>query len=353
MTSGSGRSGRPSGRDLFDRADAWLGQRDTPLLSGPALPTDEVGVVVQGPVLMAGARTTAATLASVRRHLPGAAVVLSTWQGEQTARLDADAVVESRDPGGLRPRRPGGKPNNVNRQLVSTAAGLAALDTTYALKLRSDSLLLSADVLMAPTSFPDAGAQHPARVFDERVVISTHYTRYPARVDREMTYHPSDVVQLGTTRDLRRLWAGPLFDDVVETVLGDRVVVAEQWYWLSCLARAGASGALDRRDAVRHSRSAMAANFVVLPPESVGLAKETLHGSDRLSCYSHSDWLRDNSLLRGGPGALPLQWLERWLVARMWFERHTPPWPHRSRPVLTSDDQHRGAYALSSPGAHG
>lgn len=330
----AGRGSRRSGAAVFDRVDTLLGKHRAPLLAGQPLSAGKLGVVIQGPVLTDGPRTTAATLASVRRHLPGATVVLSTWEGEPTAGLEPDTVVRSRDPGGLLPRRPGGKPNNVHRQLVSTAAGLAALQTTYALKLRSDSLLLNGDVLRAPASFDDACVGHPTRVFDERVVITTHYTRYPARVDREMTYHPSDVAQFGALRDLRELWTAPLFDDAVETVLGDRVVVAEQWYWLTCLARAGRGAALDRRDAVRHCRSALAANFIVLPPEAFGLAREALHGSDRLSCYSHSDWLRDDGLLAGGLGTLPLQWLQRWLTARLWFERTTSPWPRRDRDVV-------------------
>jgi len=328
------RTGGTSGVALFDAVDSLLEHRAIPWVAGESAFTASLGVVVQGPVLTGGPRTTAATLASVRRHLPGAVLVLSTWEGQPTAGLDVDVVVRSRDPGGLLPRRPGGKPNNVNRQLVSTRAGLAELRTTHALKLRSDSLLLNGDVVRAPASFEDRGVAHPTRVFGERVVITTHYTRYPARVDREMTYHPSDVAQFGTLRDLRELWAAPLFDDAVEALLGDRMVVAEQWYWLTCLTRAGIGAALDRRDAVRHSRSALAANFIVLSPERFGLAKETLHGSDRLSCYSHSDWLRDDSLLGGGPGTMPLQWLQRWLTARLWFERRTAPWPSRDREAL-------------------
>lgn len=303
------------GREFFDRVDAWLERRTVPVLNKQPLQSRDIGVVVQGPVHVGGHTPTAVTLASVRRHLPDARIVLSTWEGQGLAGLDTDDVVESVDPGGLTPRRKGGKPNNVNRQLVSTAAGLAALDTTYALKLRSDAELFSSAVLRCWGSFPDVGAQHASRVFDQRVVISTHYTRYPARVNREMTYHPSDVAQVGTLPDLKRLWAAPLFDDIVETVLGHRLVVAEQWYWLSCLARAGSDAAFDRRDAVGHSRATMAANFVILPPASMGLVKESLHGGDRLSCYSHADWRIDNRRLAGVRRMPPAQSVERWLVA--------------------------------------
>ncbi len=232
------------------------------------------------------------------------------------AGLDVDDVIESRDPGGLASARANGKVNNVNRQLVSTAAGLALLDSTYAVKLRSDALLFSPDLLRSWRSFPDAAAKHPLRVLDHRVVITTHYSRNPARVDRRLTYHPSDVLQLGTLADLRRLWAAPLFGSASQTPRVDRGMVAEQWYWTSCLAAAGIRVQVDRRDPVAHSRASLAANFVIVPPASVGLAKETLHGGDRLSCYCYADWLNDDRRLAHARPSLPGQTVTRWVVSR-------------------------------------
>jgi len=44
-------------------------------------------------------RLTAAYLDSVRRHLPSAEVILSTWAGSDSRGLAPDMLVESADPG--------------------------------------------------------------------------------------------------------------------------------------------------------------------------------------------------------------------------------------------------------------
>ncbi|WP_161783948.1 WavE lipopolysaccharide synthesis family protein [Massilia sp. LC238] len=84
-----------------------------------------------------------------RQVLPGARIVLSTWEGTDVPRkLGVDAVVLSPDPGPLAPLKlDDDKANNANRQLASTRAGLAAVHTPYAVKLRTDCFLEHAGFL--------------------------------------------------------------------------------------------------------------------------------------------------------------------------------------------------------------
>lgn len=166
-------------------------------------PSQDITVVVQGNIR----DETAAALLSVRRLLPRAHVVLSTYEDERLASVHglADEVVKSRDPGTL----PGftlsreADPSNLNRQLVSTQAGLARVRMPYTLKLRSDCLLES-----------DAFR----RIFDNvhrvdpqgnRLLVSTFFTRHPRGLAC-YPFHVSDWFVFGRTERVRALWDVPL-----------------------------------------------------------------------------------------------------------------------------------------------
>ena len=108
----------------------------------------EITVIVQGPVVGGGDappddRLTYWCLESIRRHLPGARIVLSTWEGSDTDGLDCDDIVFNTDPGGV-PLFLSARAkvlNNVNRQIVTTKAGMNLCSSNYALKMRSDMAL--------------------------------------------------------------------------------------------------------------------------------------------------------------------------------------------------------------------
>lgn len=116
-------------------------------------PTD-ISVVIQGAVGTA----TQKCLTSVRRFLPEAEIVLSTWAGADTDALDFDILVQSQDPGGIRHdfaiQNVKNSSNNFNRQLLSTNAGLAKATRQYALKLRSDLMLQGTGFLTYWDLFP-------------------------------------------------------------------------------------------------------------------------------------------------------------------------------------------------------
>ncbi len=96
-------------------------------------------------------------LAQTKKALPNAKVILSTWNSFEfpsyyntAAKLGVDRLILNPDPGGLPNIKFGyDTPNNVNRQIASTAAGMALVNTKYALKLRADSFLTSDNLLRA------------------------------------------------------------------------------------------------------------------------------------------------------------------------------------------------------------
>jgi hypothetical protein len=96
----------------------------------------DISVVVQGPVIGKNAnkkteRHTELCLESIRKYLPGAYIILSTWKGSDFSGLDYDSVVENDDPGG---NIMGDFSKNCFRQIVSSLNGLKTVKTKYALK---------------------------------------------------------------------------------------------------------------------------------------------------------------------------------------------------------------------------
>ncbi len=120
--------------------------------------SSEISVVVQGPVFGTSAdspikRYTYQSLISIRKYLPDAEVILSTWEGSDINDLPFDILVENEDPGILEVEiNPMIK--NTNRQILSTKSGIQKASRNYLLKLRSDTILEGNDFLKYYQLFP-------------------------------------------------------------------------------------------------------------------------------------------------------------------------------------------------------
>jgi hypothetical protein len=244
--------------------------------SSPIKPRD-ISVVMQGPVWP---EITARGLQSIRVHLPGAEIILSTWKGADTTGLDSDVIVLNEDPGPVKTRAPKG--TNVNRLLWSTKQGLQKAGRTYCLKFRTDMRLLGPGLLSYFGCF--AQVEEAYRVFRERIVISSMVT-WQRRPGISAFYHPSDMFGFGLTEDVRRWWNAPLFPfaerDRFETApvlipdSADHVPLEElspeQYIWLSSLRRTRDDffyRTLSRNDPARHLHLLLN-NFIVVEANRV------------------------------------------------------------------------------------
>ena len=147
----------------------------------------DITVVVQGPI---DRQKTERCLKSVREALPGAKIILSTWEGSDIEGLDFDEVILSADPGGF-PAQNIKNPVicNVNRQIVSTRNGINAVDTPYAAKLRTD-------FCIEHSGFLDWFFRYSEKDnVEHRVIVSDKFTRNPRIVTRKIrrAFHPSDI----------------------------------------------------------------------------------------------------------------------------------------------------------------
>lgn len=120
----------------------------------------DISVIIQGkihglPGQSYDQRLTLQCIINVRRFIPEAEVILSTWEGSDTSDLPYDKLVLSPDPGGT--------PywlsdpsflNNNNRQILSTLAGLKQASKKYAIKMRGDCKIIGTSFLKYMQDYP-------------------------------------------------------------------------------------------------------------------------------------------------------------------------------------------------------
>lgn len=162
--------------------------------------TEEISVVISGPVYGSvndteDKRWTFLACKSVRKMLPKAELILSTWEGTNCENIDYDQLVLSKDPG----------PNidNVNRQILSRREGIKRAARKYVLAFRSESYIANTNFLNYFGKYSLHGGQ--CRFLKERVVIPA---ATPFRSGE--LFHMGDWYYFGLKEDLYELWDLPL-----------------------------------------------------------------------------------------------------------------------------------------------
>jgi hypothetical protein len=310
----------------------------------------EISVVVQGPVVgkagdPEGARITLRSLASVRKQWPNAELILSTWKGSDVSGLPFDVLVENDDPGALPVDVAKGVPNNVNRQLLTTQAGLRASTRRYVLKMRSDMEMRHSGLTKYLNGFT---ARSDWSFVHNRVVASTVYARIPGLV-WHLPYHPGDWFFFGEKRDVLEIWDIPLaraadvsmgMPDLpggpnLQGMLDMLRCAPEQYIWLSFLRKhreVKVHSHWDRTpESIAGTEKSFAANLVLISPAAAGFAslkyqnppaiKEWAVGSG--SCYTHTLWkhLYFKHCLARPRTIYALGWTEPYLAKSVYIAR--------------------------------
>lgn len=280
---------------------------------------DEITVVVQGPVQSLPERPqdegiTQRCLASVRTHLPGARIVLSTWPNQELAGLDYDELVINEDPGpNIIGYHPDGTPRkeNTNRQIVSSAGGLRRVTTRFAMKLRADNYLTGTGFKQLQQRYPKRCAEY--QILRERIVVVNTLARKFYR-GRRVAFVLSDFFGFGLAEDVLNLWDLPLlpdfpYDPALEGALQhhgapDTKLDVDQVLAQRFINKNRPHRQLDLRNVydksggkVRQSDRFFANNFVVASAEQVGLglslkftAGRQAKFSSRATCLQTSEW---------------------------------------------------------------
>jgi hypothetical protein len=256
----------------------------------------DISVVVQGLIVKGEERaiTTQKCLENIRTYLPGAEIVLSTWKGADIGGLSFDVLVLNDDPG--LQLRPDGKPFNVNRQIISTREGLKRAQRKFAIKLRSDSLIISKKFIEQFETFNET--KRAPTLFHKRVVICTLYSRNPAKMDCPLLYHPTDWFNFGQRSDLLDLWDIPLHGgELIADTWKKWRYAPEQWVWICFLRKKGykinlrRSGSFTLLDLWK-SESSIINNFAIFPPALLGVEFSAPNTGDwhTEAVYTFGEW---------------------------------------------------------------
>lgn len=266
----------------------------------------DISVVVQGAI---DPVNTPLCLQSIRKHLPDAELILSTWVGAKTGGLDYDVLVLNEDPGGILCDPVWKVTNNVNRQIVSSKKGAEAASRAFALKIRSDMKLVGLQFIEAWEKYKGERADN-CRVFKHRIVINNLYCANPHRSN--FLFHISDWMQFGLREDILNLWDIPLqsehdmgeyFDNKKRPAI-DPVptwsfrYIPEQYIWTECLRKNGIVFGFEYYTDITPENLALSElsfsnNVTILDYEDSGLRflKYDPYKWDYNAQYKHAEWL--------------------------------------------------------------
>ena len=169
--------------------------------SDPAVRTDKVAIVMQGPLLLKN-DFTLETIRIYKKNFTDTEIIVSTWEGE-----DAVCVENLRKEGvtvllNKTPEYPG--ISHINYQIVSTRAGIehtAKNGAEYVLKTRTDQRMYAPNIreflLNLIETFPVAqGFTQKKRI----IVASLNTFKY-------RLYSPTDMFMFGTAEDMTAYWS--------------------------------------------------------------------------------------------------------------------------------------------------
>ncbi len=176
----------------------------------------DISVVVQGAI---DSKNTPLCLKSIRKVLPKATIILSTWEDSDIKNLDYDRILLNQDPGGFKDRN-SNFTNNLLRQLVSTQNALKIVDTMYTLKIRTDILLKSAKFLKYINEFNDCNSEY--KIYNEKIITTSFFTKRflcdkKGKYFMPVPFHVSDWFSFGLSKDIRNIFSIRLPDEPLQS----------------------------------------------------------------------------------------------------------------------------------------
>ena len=153
-------------------------------------------------------------VAKIRKYFPNSHIIFSTWAGTDVSDIDCDEAVFSIDPGDsgdvYAPDNVENlsHKNNLNRQIVSSYAGLKKVRTLYAVKLRPDFIFHSNAIQKIYSKCLRIKQERDPKwkMFENKIMMFCPANPHTT----QLAYHVCDYFQIGHTKDLVEFWNIPL-----------------------------------------------------------------------------------------------------------------------------------------------
>lgn len=162
---------------------------------------------------------------SIKKHLPHAEIIVSTWKGQECDESIVDKVIYNDEPESIIVDPFLNRKWNFNKMVVSTKNGINAAKREYVLKIRADLSLNNIDFfkIKSKTNIPEALMGY--QIFKEPINISNIFVKTPLSY-HHFLFHLSDIVQFGKKELMIDLWDRKIFD---------REMLITRLQWKSCL----------------------------------------------------------------------------------------------------------------------
>ena len=196
----------------------------------------DLSVVVQGAV---SSLETSLCLKSVRKYLPEAQIILSTWKGSDVSQYDGlyDELVLSDDPGAVIFDIKDKKTNSLNRILVSSRNGIEKTERPYVLRIRTDLVLKNDNLLRLYDNFKVRNKEKS--LFKQRIfaydIFSLKFNVCKNKT-QSLLFHISDWCYFGLQEDIKELFnvaevKEPEFSEYFKThqKLSDDIYISRMW----------------------------------------------------------------------------------------------------------------------------
>jgi len=249
------------------------------------IPFEEIAVIVRGLVIGSddteeSKKFTKRALQSVRKHLPGARVILSTWRDSNVAKLDYDELVLGDPPLMIYTIVPDGRrfANSTNHQILSIQNGLAKANRKYTLVMRSDIVLTHNGFLKY---FADFNQGKGEDILKEKVLVLPAFNaKKPIRF--KLLFNTCDWFYFGLTEDIKNIFDIPMMDE--SKLRGEKVnghyqqaenFGTEQYIWVNFLKKYKdfyfPNGYYFSEEAFRISEESYAKNTIMVPARRAGV----------------------------------------------------------------------------------
>lgn len=255
---------------------------------------NDISVVISGPVFSSKENGrnkgwTAYACESVRKVLPGAEIVLSTWEGTDCSALDYDILVLSQDPG---PNK-----DNVNRQICSRLAGIRKATRNFLVAMRSESVIVNTNFLNYFCQYQLHGG-NDNKILSERVIIPASM---PVRAGE--LFHMGDWYYFGRKEDLLELWDLPYCNDELINKEKDDIYYNAHRYLITAFVKKYRDLQFEKRKDINNANKnlyeqILVENFVIIGLYDYGIQslKYPLNYKfckrmwDYWASYSFNDW---------------------------------------------------------------
>jgi hypothetical protein len=164
---------------------------------------EDITFVIQGPL----GKYINKSVFSIRKYYPKSSIIISTWENENfdnVANCNDIEFVVSKDPGAVSDHVNGSKKDNVNRQIISTSAGLKLVKTKYTVKTRPDIVFKNSALI----KYYNKHSQKQIKLFSESILVPNYNVKNPDLIS--IIFHPSDLLILGPTIDIKNYFNIPL-----------------------------------------------------------------------------------------------------------------------------------------------